>query len=57
MAKQFDGFILTPLEKSNVQPKFQRVEHRKEEIQKTEKLLLLSKFSEYKNDGSIIQNK
>lgn len=26
MAKQYDGLILTPLEKSNVQPKFQRAE-------------------------------
>lgn len=46
MAKQFDGFILTPLGRSNVQLKFQRAEHEKEEVHKIEKLLLLSKFNE-----------
>lgn len=57
MTKQFDGFILTPLEMSKVQLKFQRQEHEKEEVHKIENLLLWSKFSEYKNDGPIMQDK
>lgn len=56
MAMQHDRLILKPLEKSNVQPKFQRAEHGKQEVCKI-KPLLLSKISKYKNNGSIFQNK